>query len=196
MDNNFLNQSIQQRGRQLRGIGILPDEINPFPGITLCLLHRVEFHRQSVDLLCQLALLCLVLGGEHTEILLRNASSCPVLIELCKQSVNLGLPLCGLFQFRSLLLLGGIPFPVPGAQKLVQEPVLILNGPCRPVLDSRQHIHIERIIADIVRGAAPSLIVAVFAALVVGIRISGTALDTIAHRPATISTLQKASENL
>lgn len=111
MDDDFLNQGIQQRGGQLCGIGILPDEVDPFPGIALRLLYHIKFRSQSVDFLFQLTLLSLVFGGEHIEVVLRNASSRPVLIELRKQTVNLGLALRGLLQFRSLLLLSGVPRP-------------------------------------------------------------------------------------
>ena len=64
------------------------------------------------------------------------------------------------------------------------------------MLDSRKHICIERIIADIVRGASPGLEVTILAARIIGVLLLGAALDAIAHLPSTIGTLEKPGENL
>lgn len=90
-----------------------------------------------------------------------------------------------------------LSLPVPSTQKLVQKGILVLDSSSRPVLDSRQHIGIEGVIADIMRGAATlGLVVSVFAAHKVGILTFGAALDAVAHSQPTIGALQKAGENL
>ena len=48
MDKDLFNKGIQQRSGQLRGGGILLNEVDPFPGVALGLLYCIKFHSQSV----------------------------------------------------------------------------------------------------------------------------------------------------
>ena len=122
------------------------------------------------DFCFKLFLLVLVLLGKHIEVILGNASGRPVLIHLSKQPVNLGFALLCLFQLRSLLFLRKGSFFVAGIEQLFQQLVLVFLCQYRPVLQSRKHIGIQHIIADIVHGALTQSL-SVLAAMVVAVRV-------------------------
>ena len=118
----------------------------------------------------KLLLLVLVLLGQHIEVILGNASGRPVLIHFGKQPVNLGFALLRFFQLRSLLFLCRGSFLVAGIEQPFQQLVLVFLCQYRPVLQSRKHIGIQHIIADIVHGTLTQSL-SVFAAMIVCIRI-------------------------
>ena len=88
--NGYLfNQRIQKLRCQFGGVGVLLDKRNPRLRIDSCLLFRLKLGGQPFDLLGKLLLLGLVFLRHHIEVILRDATIRPVLIQLRKLAVNL-----------------------------------------------------------------------------------------------------------
>ena len=98
------------------GVDVLFHQLNPLFSVNSGLNGCIKFGLKFLNLFVQFMLFCLILFGQHIEIVLRNASNRPVLIHFGEQVVHLCLTLCGLFEFGSLFFLGGVAFFVAGIQ--------------------------------------------------------------------------------
>ena len=88
MYNNFGNQGVQQRGRQLLQIRVLLHQFHPLPRITGVFLFSFDFTGQLRNLAFQFRLFLLPICGHHVKIAVRNFSVGMLLRELLSR-VNL-----------------------------------------------------------------------------------------------------------
>ena len=199
MDHDPFDQVVQHRGGQLLRIGILLDDGHP----SFCVVYRLPLLAQlglhKLNFVGQRRLLCLILFGEHIEVVLRDLTADSILIELGEEAIQLGLALFGLVQLRGLFFRRRCPFAVAGVQEPLQQAVLIRLRQLRPILDAGEDIGVERVISDIVlRAARPiSAVLTVGGAAVVG--VGGTfpgLVGSEAHGSPAAAAFQQTGEDL
>ena len=114
-----------------------------------------------------------------------NTSRSPILVHLGKQVVELGFALFCLVQLCCLLFLACCPLLVAGSEKPLYQVLLVESRLSGPVLDPRQNIGVQNIIADIVHGALVQALT-VFAAVVVAVRLLVLPVGTKCQGPAAV----------
>ena len=185
VDQDLFNQGVEQFRCQFCGVGVLLDEVYPLFSIGGALLLSGKSCLQRFYFPGQLLLFRLILLRQHIKVVLCNTPCDPILVHLGKQVVEFGFALFCLVQLCCLLFLACCPLLVAGSEKPLYQVLLVESSLSGPVLDPRQDIGVQNIIADIVHGALVQALT-VFAAVVVAVRLLVLPVGTKCQRPAAV----------